>query len=217
MSPTAAPDSRSDSTTRLLLRFGALAGPFYLAIGLMQALTREGFDVRRHALSHLSNGELGWTQVANFIFSGAFVLLGAFGVHRAIAGSRGGRWGPILFGTFGAGMIAAGLFRADPAPDFPLGPGVVAAEMTRAGLLHFVAGAIGFYAMIAACFVFVRRFREQSERVWAFVSALTGVVFFAAFAAIASGPPSAAAMIAFYAAVAWLFTWHAAIHIRLAR
>src|SRR5262249_7847804 len=53
--------------TRALLACGVLAGPLYMAIYLGQALTRPGFDITRHPASVLSNGDLGWIQVANFL------------------------------------------------------------------------------------------------------------------------------------------------------
>jgi hypothetical protein len=56
-----------DGRTRSLLRCGVVAGPFYLAVGLMQALVRDGFDVARHSLRVLSNGSGGWIQTANFV------------------------------------------------------------------------------------------------------------------------------------------------------
>jgi hypothetical protein len=46
---------------------------------------------------------------------------------------------------------------------------------------------IGFLGLIAACFVFARRFATQKLRGWAIYSAATGVLFFAAFVGIAVG------------------------------
>jgi hypothetical membrane protein len=57
----------------------ALAGPLYVVIGLAQALTREGFDPTRHALSPLSNGAFGWIQTASFVIAGRLVIGGAWG------------------------------------------------------------------------------------------------------------------------------------------
>jgi hypothetical protein len=37
--------------TRTLLAAGILAGPLFLAVGLVHAFTREGFDLGRHPLS----------------------------------------------------------------------------------------------------------------------------------------------------------------------
>ena len=52
------------------LRLGMLAGPLYVLVGLLEVLFRSGFDIRRHALSLMSNGGLGWIQIGSFICSG---------------------------------------------------------------------------------------------------------------------------------------------------
>jgi hypothetical protein len=111
-------------------------------------------------------------------------------------------------------MIGAGLFVADPAPGFPPGAEPLP-EMSRDGLLHFVFGGVGFYALIAACFVFARRFARAGRRAWAMFSVVTGVVFFASFAAIASGSTSPAVLLAFYGAVALAWAWHTALLLAL--
>jgi hypothetical membrane protein len=200
--------------SRRLLILGASAGPLYVVLGLVQALLREGFDPRRHALSILANGELGWIQVANFLVSGALVVAGAVGARRALRGQAAGLWGPILLGLYGVGMLGAGIFRADPAQGFP--PGAeISNELTRSGLLHFVFGAIAFYALIAACFVFARRFLRTGRRGLALYAIVTGVGFFVSFAAIASGSTSAVTMLSFYVAIAWVWVWHTHLHLHL--
>ena len=111
-------------------------------------------------------------------------------------------------------LIGAAIFTADPSDGFP--PGSTPFHgLSRSGLLHFVFGGIGFYAVIAACFVFARRFWRGERRGMAWWSIATGVVFFMAFAGVASGEKSAAVMLTFYAAVAWLWIWHAAVHVDL--
>ncbi len=205
-----------DSFTGLLLRGGLAAGPVYVLVGLVQVLTREGFDVRRHALSLLSNGDLGWIQIANFLVSGVLVLAGAWGVRRTLTTGRGGTWGPLLLGLYGAGLIGAGIFVADPGAGFPPGaPGPT--TISRSGMLHFVSGGLGFYALIAASFVFARRFAALGRRGWTTFSLVTGLGFFLAFAAIASGPPSAPVMLAFYAAIVWVWIWLSALFASLLR
>lgn len=197
----------SQRTARLLLTLGIIAGPLYVAAGLVHALMREGFDMRRHALSLLSNGEFGWVQIANFIVSGALVVAGALGCRLALRSQPAGVWGPMLLGLYGVGLIGAGIFHADPGNGFP--PGVEAPEsLTTSGLLHFVFGGLGFYAIITACFVFTRRFVRQSRKGLAWGSALTGAGFFVSFAAIASGSTAPSVLIAFYMAVAWVWAWH---------
>jgi hypothetical protein len=200
---------------RLLLACGAAAGPVYVLVGLIQVLMREGFDVRRHALSLLSNGDFGWIQTTNFLVSGALVLTGALGIRRALAPGRAGTWGPILLALYGVGLIGAGVYPADPGRGFPPGTPETATAISTAGLLHFVFGGIGFYALIAACFVFARRFASRGERGWAIYSVSSGVGFFVTFAAIASGATSPAALLAFYAAVVWIWGWHSALSRRV--
>lgn len=102
-------------------------------------------------------------------------------------GSRGGTWGPLLLGVYGLGLIGAGVFLADPVLGFPPGTPADANAVTWHGLLHFVSGGIGFIGLIAACFVFARRFAALRQRGWAAYSVATGVLFFAAFFGIAMG------------------------------
>ncbi len=209
-------NSRSASLlTRGLLACGIAAGPLYIIVGLAQALTREGFDVRRHALSLLSNGELGWIQVSNFLVVGALVIAGALGTRRALFPGRGATWGPVLLAVYGVGLIGGGIFPPDPALGFPPGTPPGATSISRSGLLHFIFGGIGFYALIGACFVFARRFARLQQRGWTVYSSFTGAVFFLAFGAIASGAGSPVVILGFYAAVAWIWVWHAALHLKL--
>jgi hypothetical protein len=209
--------SSNAALTRALLRSGMASGPVYIAVGLAQVLTREGFDVRRHALSLLSNGDFGWIQVGNFLLSGILVIGGAIGARRLLHSSRGGTWGPLLLAAYGVGLIGAGLFVADPAPGFPPGTTVPAGAMSRDGLLHFVFGGFGFYALIAASLVFAGRFARIGRRRWAVYSGFSGVAFFGAFGAIASGSTSPITMLSFYAAVAWIWVWHTALIATLLR
>lgn len=144
-------------------------------VGLVQALTREGFDIRRHPLSLLSNGGLGWIQVTNFVVAGLMVTACAVGMRRVLRPGPAGTWGPLLVGGYGLGLVASGIFRPDPADGFPPGtpPGLPEAVSLH-GLLHFASGGVAFLALIAACFVFARRFGKLGERGWAVYSAMTG-------------------------------------------
>jgi len=205
---------RDGGGTRLLLTCGAVAGPLYILAGLTQAFTREGFDVRRHALSLLANGDLGWIQTGNFVVSGLLVIAGAIGLRRALAGTRGGTWGPLLLAIYGLGLMGVGFFPADPVAGFP--PGTPEPRsVSRTGFLHFVSGGIGFYAFIAASFVFARRFRGTGENGWALGSAILGAGFLASFVAIASGSTSSATILPFYFAVAAVCVWLALLHMKV--
>jgi hypothetical protein len=199
-----------------LLRAGAAAGPLYIAVGAAQVLTRDGFDMRRHPLSVLSNGDFGWVQIANFLASGLLVIAGAVGARRMLRGSPGGTWGPVLLAVYGVGLIGSGVFLADPANGFPPGSAEFTG-MSRTGFLHFAFGAGAFYALIGACFVFARRLAKLGQRGWATFSAVTGGGFFLAFAGLATGGGGAVTMLAFYGAVAWIWIWHSMLMARLAR
>ncbi len=207
--------TRTTSLSRALLACGVVAGPLYVVVGAIQMLMREGFDPTRHALSLMSNGDLGWIQIANFVVTGLLVIACAVGIRRVLYPGPAGTWGPILLGVYGLGLVGAGIFIADPALGFPPGtPEGPPASMSRHGLLHFVAGGIGFFGLIAACFVFARRFAVLRQPGWATFSAATGLIFFAAFFGIASGSRNAWIIIAFTLAVVLAWSWISALAAR---
>jgi hypothetical protein len=199
--------------TRSLLGYGVLAGPFYVVVSLTQALARPGFDLTRHEWSLLSNGDLGWIQITNFVLTGLMVLATAVGVRRALRPGPGSVWGPRLLATYGLSLIAAGALRADPSRGFPLGTPDGPGPVSWHGLGHLVAGSIGFAALIAACFVLARRFPGRL----ATLSRVTGVVFLVGFAGIATGSGQPIVVVAFTVAVALVWAWLAAVCVRLYR
>jgi hypothetical protein len=204
----------------MLLTCGAVAGPLYITLGVIQMLIRPGFDPTRHDLSLMSNGDLGWIQIANFVMTGLLVIAGAVGMKHVLPSSRGGTWGPLLVGIYGLGLIGAGIFVADPALGFPPGTPADAHGISWHGMMHFVAGGIGFLALIVACFVFARRFSVLGQRRWAIYSLVTGIAFFAAFFGIATGTQLGGMILvvvtlAFTAAVLNAWIWLSAIFLRV--
>ena len=174
--------------TRTLLACGVAAGPIYVVVGLLEAFTRPGFDLSRHSLSLLANGDFGWVHMAMLVGTGLLTIAGATGLRAALRGGRGETWGPILVGIYGAGLVVAGFLTADPAQGFPIGtPAGPPIAYSWHGIGHLVAGGIGFLCLIAGCFVLARRFSTERERGWAVYSVLTGIIFFVGFAGIASG------------------------------
>jgi Protein of unknown function (DUF998) len=165
----------ASSATRALLAGGVVAGPVYVVVGLVEAFTREGFDLAHHSLSLLANGPLGWIHGAMLVVTGLLAIAGATGLRQALADGPGRGWGPVLVGVYGAALVAAGFLTADPAQGFP--PGTAEgppATYTWHGIGHLAAGGIGFLCLIAACAVFARRFARQGERGWAAYSLATG-------------------------------------------
>src|SRR5260370_37069391 len=131
--------------TKSLLGYGVLAGPLYVIVVLAQALLRPGFNLAHDDASLLSNGSLGWFQIANFLVTGAMVIACGLGMRRALTGGRSALWGPLLIGVYGLGLIATGIFVAGPMYGFPPGtaagrPGVI----TTHGMLRIGAAGIGF-------------------------------------------------------------------------
>jgi hypothetical membrane protein len=200
--------------TRSLLAYGVLAGVVFEASIVIQGLTRHGFRISHDDASLLANGPLGWIQVTTFLVAGAMTIAAAVGARRAMAS----RWGPGLLGIYGAGLMAAGLLRADPADGF--GPGAPAGKATHIswhGDGHLISASIGFIALIAACFVVARYFSRRGHRGMAIYSRVTGVAFLAGFAGVTTGSSSSAIVLPFYAAVLAAFTWLAVVCVHLYR
>jgi Protein of unknown function (DUF998) len=174
-----APSGSSTATTkrtRALLACGVVAGPLFLAVALLQALTRDGFDPGRHPLSLLSLGELGWIQIANFVVAGLLSVAFAVGLRRVLHPGRGGTWGPLLVGAYGVGLIGGGVFVADPGAGFPPGaPAGAPEQLSWHGVLHDVGHLLAFLSLLAACFVLARRFAALGQRGWATYCVATGV------------------------------------------
>ncbi|SBT52456.1 DUF998 domain-containing protein [Micromonospora auratinigra] len=145
--------------TAALLTAGAAVGPLFLGLGLVQAYTRDGFDLSRQPLSLLTLGEHGWIQIANFVLSGLLALAGAAGLRRALRGGQAGTWGPALVAVLGVGLIVAGLLRPDPSMGWPAGaPAGEPETMSWHSYGHGVGAMLSFGSLIVACLVLARRF-----------------------------------------------------------
>lgn len=214
---TSCEPSTAAKITRSLLGYGVIAGPIYLVTYLVQGLTRDGFDFTLHAASLLTAGDHGWIQVVNFVLVGAMVITAAIGLRRSMPTGKGRTFGPLLLGVHGAGMVAAGIFRADPAFGFPVGTPDGPGAVSWHGIVHFAAGGVGFVCFIAACLVFTRRFASLGDRGLAVFSAVTGVVFLAGFVGIASGSAGPVTTLPFVAAVVLSFAWLTTLSLRTYR
>jgi hypothetical protein len=209
--------------SRKLLVFSTIAGPIYLVIWLLQIFVRVGYDPTRQDLSLLSNGQLGWIQIVNFLVSGLFTVVGALGMRRVLTKSGGRSWESLLLLVYGLGLIGAGIFVADPMNGFPPGtPNGPPINPTMSGTLHIVAGAIGFLSLIASCFIFAHKFRKSKQTGWTVFSMLTGVIFLGAFFGIASssqltGTAVQTATLIFSGAVVLSWSWITAVSLKLRR
>jgi uncharacterized membrane protein YhaH (DUF805 family) len=197
--------------TQLLLRCGIAAGPLFLAVGVIQGLTREGFDFTRNAISQLSLGDLGWIQVTNFVITGTLLIAGAIGVRRALHSGPGSIWVPRLIVVFGISFLVSAVFAADPGAGFPVGtPEGPTASLSTNGAVHMFGGMIGYLALCAAFLVLARRLSAQGRRGWAVASRLVPVAVLAGFVG------SAVSVLAFFAGAALGLVWLTATTARLA-
>jgi hypothetical protein len=204
--------------TRSLLGYGVLAGIVFEVSILVQGLTRHGFRLAHDDASLLSNGPLGWIQIATFLVAGAMTIAGAAGMRRALAGQPGGTWGPWLIAVYGAALVAAGLLRADPADGFgPGAPAGKAAQISWHAAGHLVSAGVGFTALIVACFVVARYLGREGHRGLAVYSRVSGLAFLAAFAGVTTGSSSSAVVVPFYAGVLIAWTWLAVTSVHLYR
>ncbi len=170
-------ETDSSGLTRGLLICGISLGPLFYVVAIFQFFTRAGFDIRRHPISLLSLGDLGWVQVANFIITGLLGVACAIGIRRVLAGRKGGTWGPLLVALFGLGMLLAGIFPPDPAYGFPPGSqGGTAGAMSGHAMMHGVGFLIAFISLIAASFVSLRHFLTKGRQSWGIYSAVSGAV-----------------------------------------
>jgi len=212
---------RYSAITRSLLGYGVVAGPFYVVVGLVQAALRDGYDITRHDLSLLANGEFGWVQIANLILTGLMTVAAAVGVARSLrvlGRGPGSVWGPRLLAGYGVGLVGAGIFVADPMNGFPRGtPDGPPAAATVGGIGHLVFGALGFACLIAACLVLARSYSSRGRFGIAWFSRITGVVFLVAFVGIASGSASPIVVLGFWVALILAWTWLAVVCIDLYR
>jgi Protein of unknown function (DUF998) len=200
---------------RRALLAGAIAGPLYITVGTLEALLRDGFDIRIHSLSLLANGTGGWIHSTMMVASGVLAVIGALGV--SVQQRTGRRSYAMITGLviYGLGIATAGLLRADPAEGFPIGtlPGPPVA-VTGSGVGHLVAGGIGFLGLIVACLACARRSARTGDSVWAACSAAIGVYYLVAFAGIATGAGRPVINLAFTVAVVLGWGWLTALCVR---
>lgn len=195
---------RDAAITRSLLGWGVVAGPFYLVVGIVLAITRAGFDLTQHALSLLMLGDLGWLQRTNLILTGLMAIAAAVGILRAIRNGRGLAMGVLVI-VYGVGLILSAVFPPDPVAGYP--PGSEGGEFSVSGILHLLFGAIGFIAVAAAAFAHAAWSRSIGAPRRALVSAILGAVVLLAFGGGVALSPSPTGILLIWIAVLAQFVW----------
>jgi Protein of unknown function (DUF998) len=196
-----------------LLACGVVAGPLFVAVVLIQAFTREGYDLSHHPISLLSLGARGWIQIANFTVTGVLYVACAAGMWRALRPGRSGTWGPLLVGLLGAGLIVGGVFVTDAGAGFPPGAPAGAPEISWHGALHALGPMLAVGGMTVGCLVFARRF--AALRWWGGVAAC--VVTAVSAVLLTSWPDPEGLSVRLLLASAVLFAFVAALAARVMR
>ncbi len=201
--------------TKALVFCGILTGPLFFAVAIIQAVTRPGYNIRLNAISQLSLGDLGWIQITSFLLTGLLAVACAVGTRRLLKGQKGGTWGAILIGTFGLGLIVAGIFPPDPGfgfpPGAPAGPGPM--PMSGHADLHAVGFFLSMLSLIINCFVFTSKFGSLGQRGWMAYSIASAVATIALIALTNVFMSWAGVIVALAGAVA--FGWVSATAARL--
>ena len=171
-------------STRWLLAGGVIGPVLLVVVFLIEGAIRPDYDPKRVFVSQLSLGEGGWLQIANFIVSGLLLVAFAFGLRRVVSSGRASRWGPILVGLVGVGLVVSGVFVTDPALGYPPGtPPGLTQNPSWHGSLHLLGALLVFGGLPITSFVFARRFQAQADRRWARYSVATGIGMLAVFVA----------------------------------
>ena len=160
---------------RGLLLCGAIAGPLFIVVFLIEGALKPDYDPLQHPVSSLALGPSGWTQTANFIIVGLLTLAFAIGLMR-LHGIRQ-KIGAILVAIWGVGLLGAGAFVTDPVSGYPPGTPPLPDEATPSGTLHDLFSVAAFFALAAACFVLA----GSAGWPWAIFSVLSGVAFLGTF------------------------------------
>ena len=169
--------TKQSDVVRALLTCGAIAGPLFVVVFLVEGASRASYNPLRHPVSSLALGPFGWMQTANFIVAG--LLMGAFalGLWLTLPSHKGSRAGSWLIAAWGIGLLAAGTFVTDPVSGYPPGTPDLLLNPTLHGNLHDWFSLAGFLALTASCFVFSSQFALRGERGWTIYSILTGIFF----------------------------------------
>jgi len=180
-----------NQATRWLLTCGVAAPVLFVVAFLIDGAVRLGYDPATTPVSQLLLGGQGWLEIVNFILSGGLIVAFAVGLRRELTVSRGSRWGPIMIGVAGLGLVIAGVFMPDPAFGYPPGtPSGAIQSSSGHATVHLLAALFVFGGLPIACLIFARRFRATRDAAWSGYSLISGLgmpIVFVIYAAGAGG------------------------------
>jgi hypothetical membrane protein len=212
-----------DQAMRGLLTCGAVAPVSFISALLIDGAVRPGYDPATTPVSQPLLGDRGWLETFTFVLSGLLIVAFAVGLRRVQAVSPGSRWGPIMVGVAGLGLVMAGVFMPDPAFAYP--PGTPSGEIQSYSwhaTVHVLAALLVFGGLPIACFIFARHFRTARDAEWSMYSLFSGLAMLVAFVLYTAGASGAGGL---EPTAGWLerasivigFAWIAPLAIRFLR
>ena len=213
-------DDIAKPSRRLLC--GAVAGPLFVTVFVVEGARRPDYKPLRHPVSSLALGSRGWVQVTNFAAAGTLYLAGAAGLLRARDPVLGPRLGPALLGGVGLGLLGSAAFTTDPISGYPPGTPDAPTEQTTNMTMHGLAALPIFLGIPAAALIYARRFRRSGNPAWGLYSAATGVSMLATMGLAGAGLNQAPRLVNFAGlfqrvAIAIGFGWLTALSARALR
>ena len=164
------------SRARLALLGGVIGPPVFVAVFLVDGFIHPAYNAVTDFVSELSRGELGWLQIANFLFLALSMLVFAAGIRWGVRRGPGSAAGAVIFAIVGASLIVSGTFVTDAHTS---------AVKTTTGMIHDLAALPVFGGVVAACFVFARRY-HGAMRIYSIATGIFVVVSFVLIFAVGS-------------------------------
>jgi hypothetical protein len=148
------------ASQRKLSAWAGIIGPaLFVLVFTIEGFLRPGYSTLKDFISALSLGSRGWIQISNFIIFGILLLLFTPGVATEFKSGKASKWGVVLLFALGICFLLSGPFVEDVT-------GTPFSGSSVHGILHGIFGGIVFVVMPITCFVFLRRFREDSSWKW---------------------------------------------------
>jgi hypothetical membrane protein len=181
-----------NQATRRLLTCGVAAPVLFIVAFLIDGAVRAGYDPATTPVSQLLLGDQGWLETMNFIVAGLLIVALAIGLRRVQTVSPGSRWGPIMVGVAGLGLVIAGVFMPDPAFGYPPGtPSGAIQSYSGHATVHLLAALFVFGGLPIGCFIFARHFRAARDAAWSMYSLFSGLAMLVTFVIYAAGASGA--------------------------
>ncbi|HXD93218.1 MAG TPA: DUF998 domain-containing protein [Bacteroidia bacterium] len=135
---------------------GVIAPILFVGAFTIEGWLRPEYNSIKTYVSALSLGHQGLVQIINFLVFGILFFLFARAVATEYRSRKISQAGPILITVFAICLFLSGPFVMDPM-ETPI------LQASTHGTVHGILGGIAFLIMPISCFVFLRRFRQDSR------------------------------------------------------